>query len=238
MLGYVLRQQASARTSATTSRSTVTRTTSRASTRTNVSFGNSTVMFPLSKLQAMNRLSGQVSLGFVQVDKGASIPKVRAAIDDEFPQLTTIQIRSDYGRADRNLTLISAANTGGSILAAMIAITGVLNTSLLSFFERIREFGIYRSIGWTRLRVISLVLGEALIVSLGGAVLRHLLHGLGRGQRAAAPPPSCAGSSSRPTTRRCSFGPCCSACSWRSSARCTRRCARRFLAPLTAVRRE
>ncbi len=138
---------------------------------TNVSFGNSTVMFPLSTLQGLNRLSGQVSLGFVKVDRGASIPKVRKEIDNQFRQLTTIQSAQDYGRADRNLTLISAANTGGSILAAMIAITGVLNTSLLSFFERMREFGIYRSVGWTRRRVIGLVIGEALLVSMLGAIV-------------------------------------------------------------------
>jgi putative ABC transport system permease protein len=142
---------------------------------TNVSFGNSTVMFPLAKLQGMNRLSGQVSLGFVQVTKGASVKAVAARIDHAFPQLTTIRSASDFGRADRNLTLISAANTGGSILAAMIAITGVLNTSLLSFFERIREFGIYRSIGWTRRRVIGLVIGEALVVSIAGAFVGILL---------------------------------------------------------------
>ncbi|MBK5289410.1 MAG: ABC transporter permease [Acidimicrobiia bacterium] len=142
---------------------------------TNVSFGNSTVMFPLSKLQGMNRLAGQVSLGFVQVDKGASIKDVAKRIDETFPQLTTIRSAADFGRADRNLTLISAANTGGSILAAMIAITGVLNTSLLSFFERIREFGIYRSIGWTRRRVIGLVIGEALVVSFAGAFIGILL---------------------------------------------------------------
>ncbi len=138
---------------------------------TNVSFGNSTVMFPLSTLQGLNRLSGQVSLGFVKVDQGASITHVRKEIDNNFRQLTTIQSASDYGRADRNLTLITAANTGGSILAGAIAITGVLNTSLLSFFERIREFGIYRSVGWTRRRVIGLVLGEALFVSVFGAIV-------------------------------------------------------------------
>ena len=150
--------------------------------RTNVSFGNSTVMFPLPNLQGMNRLTGQVSLGFVQVESGpngasgaaaakkAQIEKVRTAIDERFPQLTTITSTADYGRADRNLTLISAANTGGSILAGVIAISGVLNTSLMSFFERIREFGIYRAIGWTRTRVISLVIGEAIVVSLVGAL--------------------------------------------------------------------
>ncbi len=143
--------------------------------RTNVSFGNSTVMFPLGNLQGMNRLSGQVSLGFVQVDPVTPTAKVRAAIEDRFPQLTTIETAQDYGRADRNLTLISAANTGGSILAALIAITGVLNTSLLSFFERIREFGIYRSIGWSRVRVIALVLGEVIVVSIAGAFLGLLM---------------------------------------------------------------
>jgi len=143
--------------------------------QTNVSFGNSTMMFPLTTLQALNRLPGQVTLGFVKVEKGASVSKVRRAIEEDFPQLTTIKNASDYGRADRNLTLITAANTGGSILAGLIAITGVLNTSLLSFFERIREFGILRSVGWGRGRVIALVIGEALVVSVVGAAVGVLL---------------------------------------------------------------
>jgi putative ABC transport system permease protein len=85
--------------------------------------------------------------------------------------LATVNSETDFGRVDNTLVLISAGNTGGSILAAVIAITGVLNTSLLSFFERIREFGVLRSIGWTRRRILSLVLGESLIVSLVGATI-------------------------------------------------------------------
>jgi putative ABC transport system permease protein len=46
-----------------------------------------------------------------------------------------------------------------------------MNTSLLSFYERIREFGLLRATGWTRRRVFGLVLGEALLVSLVGAAL-------------------------------------------------------------------
>ena len=99
----------------------------------------------------------------------------RAAIDDAFPQLNAIESAEEYGRSDRNLTLISAANTGGSILALVIAITGVLNTSLLSFFERIREFGVMRSVGWTRKRVLLLVLGETLVVSMAGAIAGLIL---------------------------------------------------------------
>lgn len=145
---------------------------------TNISFGNSTMMFPLTTLQGENQLGGQVTLGFVQVTDNSSKAKVDAVakrLDKQFVQLTTIQSASDYGRADHTLVLIKAANTGGTILAAVIAITGVLNTTLLSFFERIREFGVLRSVGWSRGRVVALVMGETVVVSLTGAALGLLL---------------------------------------------------------------
>ena len=140
--------------------------------RTNgVSYGNSTMMFPLPALQGRYQAAGQVTLGFVKLAPGANSTQVRKAIDTKFPQLATVNSETDFGRVDNTLVLISAGNTGGSILAAVIAITGVLNTSLLSFFERIREFGVLRSIGWTRRRIVSLVIGESLVVSLAGAAV-------------------------------------------------------------------
>lgn len=142
---------------------------------TNVSFGNSTVMFPLAALQALNRVPGQVSLGFVKVKPGADKKAVANAIDHKFVNLTAISSAADYGRADRSLVLIKAANTGGTVLAAVIAITGVLNTTLLSFFERTREFGVLRSIGWSRWRIVLLVLGEAVLVGVAGAAVGVLL---------------------------------------------------------------
>ena len=143
--------------------------------RTNVSFGNSTMMFPLTTLQTENQLTGQVTLGFVKVAPGADKDVVAKEIDRRFVQYTAIQSAADYGRADRTLVLIEVANTGGTILAAVIAITGVLNTTLLSFFERTREFGVLRSIGWSRVRVLGLVLGEAVVMGFVGLMLGLVL---------------------------------------------------------------
>jgi NitT/TauT family transport system permease protein len=53
----------------------------------------------------------------------------------------------------------------------VIGASGVMNTSLMSYFERIREFGVLRSVGWTRWRVLALVLSEALVLSLIGAAI-------------------------------------------------------------------
>jgi putative ABC transport system permease protein len=139
--------------------------------RTNVSFGNSTMMLPLVELQAENQLTGQVTLGFAKVSPGADPVAVAEELNSQFIQYTSIRSAQDYGRADRTLVLIGVANTGGTILAGIIAISGVLNTTLLSFFERTREFGVLRSIGWTRRRILALVIGEATLLGLGGLLL-------------------------------------------------------------------
>jgi putative ABC transport system permease protein len=136
---------------------------------TKIAVGDTVGMFPLADLQAWHRLPGVYTLAFAVVRPHESIAAVRKRIEDRNPQLATARSASDYGKVDRNLVLITAADIGGSILALFIGATGVMNTSLLSFFERIREFGLLRSVGWSHPRLFRLVVGEALLLSLVGA---------------------------------------------------------------------
>jgi putative ABC transport system permease protein len=133
------------------------------------SVGDEGGMFPITALQAWHRQPDTYTLVFVRVDDKNKIDAVRHEIETANPRLATARSASDYGRVDRNLVLISAANVGGSILALFIGATGVMNTSLLSFFERIREFGVLRALGWSRRRLMALVVGEAFIVAFIGA---------------------------------------------------------------------
>jgi putative ABC transport system permease protein len=134
-------------------------------------FGDSAGIFPLVPFQAFERQPGGYTLAFVQVDTGASIPAVEKRITDANPSLTTIQSLAQFGRADRNFELISAADRGATIVAIIVGAFIVTNTMLLSLIERTREFGILRSIGWTRRRLVSLIMSEASVISLGGAAV-------------------------------------------------------------------
>jgi putative ABC transport system permease protein len=82
-----------------------------------------------------------------------------------------VQTASEFGRADRNLQLISAADKAATIVVLSVGALIVTNSMMLSFLERTREFGVLRAIGWSRRRVMVLVVGEAMFISLIGAAL-------------------------------------------------------------------
>jgi ABC-type antimicrobial peptide transport system permease subunit len=64
---------------------------------------------------------------------------------------------------------------GISILAIIVGGVGVLNTMLMAVFERTREIGVLRALGWRRLSVLGLVLQESLYVGLMGGVTGILI---------------------------------------------------------------
>src|SRR5256714_1717933 len=80
-------------------------------------FGDSGSMFPLASLQAAERKPGVVTLVAVRVAAGVDPEGVRAGIEQESPELTTVRTESEFGRVDRNLVLITAADCGAGIVA-------------------------------------------------------------------------------------------------------------------------
>jgi len=135
------------------------------------SFGDAGAMFPLPAIQGYNRLAGIVTLVFVKVTPGSSPSAVAARVSYAQPELTTIRTATQFGRADQNLVYLQAAVNGSTVLAILIGAVIVGNTMLLSLFERTREFGLLRAIGWTRRRTVGLLLGESLLLAFVGAAV-------------------------------------------------------------------
>ncbi len=134
-------------------------------------FGDAASMMSLLGVQTEERKPGVVTLVFVRTAEGADIDAIRKQIEYDRPELATVRTESEFGRIDRNLELISAANIGVSALALIIGAVSILNTMVLSVFERTREFGVLRAIGWSRMRVLLCVMMEAVVVSLSGAMV-------------------------------------------------------------------
>ncbi len=134
-------------------------------------FGDEAAMLPLPTLQAYERQPDTITAIFVRVRPGTNINALRRRIERDHPQLATVRTKAEFGRVDRNLTLIEAGDTGASYLALAFGAVVVMNTALLSFFERTREFGVLRAIGWSQARLFTLVMGEIAVLALLGAAL-------------------------------------------------------------------
>ena len=139
--------------------------------RTGQVFGDEAAMLPLITLQALARLPDTTTLVFVRVKPGTPIQPLRARIANDNPSLATIRFATEFGQVDRNLDFLNAAAKGATVLAWFVGVIIVANTMLLSFVQRTREFGLLRAVGWARWRVIVLVIGEALVISIAGAAL-------------------------------------------------------------------
>ena len=65
-----------------------------------------------------------------------------------------------------------------SIVTLFISGILVLNTMFMAVFERTREIGILRAIGWRPSRVLRMILLESILLSVGGGIV-GTLGGLG-----------------------------------------------------------
>ncbi|HTU21723.1 MAG TPA: ABC transporter permease [Gemmataceae bacterium] len=75
----------------------------------------------------------------------------------------------DYVRSTSQIRMAEAMAWMTSIIALVIGAVGVLNTMIMSVFERTREIGILRAIGWRKTRVVRLILYESVLLSIAGA---------------------------------------------------------------------
>jgi putative ABC transport system permease protein len=136
---------------------------------TGQALGDAGAMLPLTPFQATQRQPGELTLIFVRAAPGVDIGGLRERIERAFPQLVTIRTASDFGRADRSLSLINAADYGTTILAILVGAVIVMTTMTITFIERTREFGVLAAVGWSGRRIMGMVIAEALCIGVIGA---------------------------------------------------------------------
>ena len=73
------------------------------------------------------------------------------------------------------MAVIDAVQLAISLLAVGIGAIGVTNTMVMSVFERTREIGILRAVGWSRRRILGTVIGESVSLCALATVFGILL---------------------------------------------------------------
>jgi putative ABC transport system permease protein len=112
---------------------------------------------------------------YVRGAEGVDASTLARSVEGASDRLVTISTADEYGQVDQGIKVLDAANTAISLLAVLLGAIGVMNTMIMSVFERTREIGILRAVGWRGSRVVRMVLGESLVLCLFAAVLGTIL---------------------------------------------------------------
>lgn len=130
---------------------------------------------PLPTVQAIMNKPGSITLAWVVLEPGADAGAVEAAVKQAVPGVVTISSADDYSQVDQGFVIIDAANVAISLLAVLIGGIGVMNTMVMSVFERTREIGVLRAVGWSGRRVLRMVMIESVMLCLVAALLGSLI---------------------------------------------------------------
>jgi putative ABC transport system permease protein len=133
--------------------------------------GNLTISLPLARVAFGQR---EDALNFVSYVPGASNAQVQPAVNrllaSYFPQArsrTAAQFKQDQSNQINTLLALIYVLLA---LSVIVSLFGIVNTLILSIYERTRELGMMRAIGTSRRQVRQMIRYESVITSLIGGV--------------------------------------------------------------------
>jgi len=141
------------------------------------------VAVPMRTLQDLTGNTAKVSQMFIKVDKPADIPAVMAELKqllpdyniytmEEFTSLFTVE--GVQGGALRNFIDVMVA------IGVVIGFAVVLLSMYMAVLQRTREIGILKALGASRWFILKIILAEAAVMGIGGAILGIGLSFVGR----------------------------------------------------------
>lgn len=143
-------------------------------------YENGSVVMLLRSLQTLMDRPNQVTGFQIVLDEASAKKELIERVRGEIQALRSSSGQpwgieaiptADYVKSTTQIRLAGAMAWMTAAIALIIGAVGVLNTMIMSVFERTREIGILRAIGWSKSRVVRLILYESLLLSVAGAVI-------------------------------------------------------------------
>ena len=135
------------------------------------------VIMPLDQMQAISSMDGKVTAFHVKLRPAPAgesyddyVKRAEKEIEAAVPGVHA-DPAADRAANNQLVTLAHSVAWGTSSIALLIGILGIANTMAMSVFERTREIGILRALGWKGSHVILLILTEATALGLVGGLL-------------------------------------------------------------------
>jgi putative ABC transport system permease protein len=128
-------------------------------------FEDQGVVLPLPVVQRLAKRAGEVTTLAVTAKLGHRPAEVARRLERRYG-ITAIVEPGEAVKVDTSSRLVIDVGWVISVLALIVGGVGVANTMAMSVFERVREIGILRAVGWPGRRIAALIVSEALGIAL------------------------------------------------------------------------
>jgi putative ABC transport system permease protein len=138
---------------------------------------NGSVTLALPVLQKIMGTEGKINGIDIRVQPGMSEAEVRALCEKINALIPEARAKpaGENIRNSQGFRIINAMSWGTSLLAVLVGVLGVMNTMLMTVFERKQEIAILLAIGWRRSRVVRMILWESALLGLLGGIIGSAL---------------------------------------------------------------
>ncbi|KAB2641687.1 MAG: ABC transporter permease [Verrucomicrobia bacterium] len=134
---------------------------------------NGTIFLSLKVMQEVTGNDGKINFVNIRAIPNTSKAQINQLCRDIhgiFPEGRAM-VSTEVVGTSQGFRVIRAISWSTSLLAIIVGVLGVMNTMLMTVFERTHEIGILLAVGWRRRRIVAMVLCEsALLGLLGGLV--------------------------------------------------------------------
>lgn len=133
-------------------------------------FVDGAIYIPLDTLQ---NLTGtyEVSSVLVKTDEGVNDSAVSDKVEDKYYDLTTLTSEEMSSMMNDVVGILDTVSLAVSGLAIIVGAIGIVNTMVMTVYERTKEIGVLKSIGWKPKRILLMIMGETLVLTtLSGIV--------------------------------------------------------------------
>lgn len=128
----------------------------------------------LEDAQKIINAPGEVSLLSIYLKPEAEADQVIRQIEADIPQVDVVSL-AEFLQLPSHAEKVAAFAKIFSLIALIMGGIGVMNSMTLSVSERTRELGIVRAMGWSKAKVLRMMLEESLLLSGAGFLLGSLL---------------------------------------------------------------
>ena len=119
---------------------------------------------PLDTLQDITD-SDKVSAILVKTGEDVNDSAISEKIEEDYEDLSTLTSEEVSSIANNVLGILDAVSLAVSALAIIVGAIGIVNTMVMAVYERTKEIGVLKSVGWKSRKILAMILGETLVLT-------------------------------------------------------------------------